>query len=596
MAYNSKSIQTLDQISHIRKRTGMYIGSQGSDGIFHLFKEVIDNSVDEHKTGHGDKIYVTVSDDNSITVQDGGRGIPFDKVIDVFTKERTSGKFDSTSYEFSAGLNGFGLKIVNALSSSLEVETWQNTSVYNIKFIKGVIKKNSETTNTWNNEKAVNGTTVTFTPDPEIFGDDKINIEDIKNKLFELANIYPGLVLNLIYQKENINYVEKAPLISLHSRVVVDPIFSFKCNNGINILIDYCQDSKSYINSFINSIRTDDNGSHVDAVFNSIGSGLKRITGKIFSRSQISQGLRLTLSAFFTTPNFKGQSKSKVSDSKVYDFVYNLIYDGIYKELVSNKEFTNYMVELINKQEAAISEIDIKKAVNNLKNNVRENRLPAKLSVAYNATPDTRELFIVEGESAAGGVKIACNKRFQEVLGIKGKITNAFKSSYSDLINSSEVNDIFLSIGSTESSNTPLRTKNVFIFPDADSDGSHIISLLLSLFSIIYPSFIKLNNLYIVKAPLFSLLSGDMRFYGHDVTKLKSDFKKKYPRNNFEVYRNKGLGEMQPDEMISVIHPDTRVVEKVELNNNSINELTKLMGPISDIRRLLIEELNNENK
>ena len=590
--YSSESIKTLDPLEHIRLRPGMYIGSIGLEGIHHLFNEVLDNAVDEYLAGFGKEIHI-IKFGKSLTVIDKGRGIPSDKIVDVFTKTLTGGKFNSDNYATSSGMNGIGLKAVNALSEILSVEVVRDNTIYEYHFNRGVLQSQSTT----GRPKIVaSGTTVSFNPDPEIFETVQFDLDLIKEKLFNLASVLPGLKLTFDDGENKYEYFETTPLRSIQDRNVSSSIFTYRfSDNVINILLDYSQDNKSYINSFCNTIKTSEDGSHVDAVYDCIIRALKQLTGKIFSRSQISQGLRLTISLFHNAPIYRGQSKSKISDSKVYKKVYDAIYSDIYNNLNTNKDFVNYMVELITQQEKLIQEIDIKKAINNIKSNVRENKLPEKLAVAHNCTPDERELFIVEGNSAGGSVKTARNPKFQEVLPLRGKVVNAMKSDFSSVISNKEVTDIFLAIGGMENTNTPLRTKNVFILTDADDDGSHIYSLLLSMFTVLFPTFVKKCNLYVVYPPLFTLMSDDIRIYGHDTKSLTAEFKKLHPKKSYEIHRNKGLGGMNSEELVPVIHPKSRKIVKVVIDKDSINQMNLLMGNLSEVRKEILNELEVES-
>jgi DNA gyrase/topoisomerase IV subunit B len=598
--YNSDSIKTLDSLEHIRLRSGMYIGSIGLEGIHHLFNEVLDNAIDEYISGNGKEILVCLDTKKDfIWVQDYGRGIPPDKIIDVFTKINTSGKFNDKVYHTSAGLNGIGLKAVTALSKDLKVKVYRDR-LYFYEFEKGKLtSKNTNLQNPFLDIKNGNtGTAVGFSPDSDIFETTKFDTDLIKTKLFNLASLLPGLLIK--YKEDDNEVIEFKSLIPLKDiqdkQLTSESIFEFeKSYDNLTIRLNYCKDSQCLISSYINTIHNFENGSHVDSVIDTLSSNLLKITGRTFSRTQVSQGLKLTVSLFFKEPIFRGQNKSKVSDNKVKKFVYDTIYNDIFKALNSNKEFINYMVELITQQEKLIQELDIKKTLNNIKANVRENKLPEKLSVAYNCTPNERELFIVEGNSAGGSVRTARNPKFQEVLPLRGKVINAMKSDFSSVISNKEVTDIFLAIGGMEETNTTLRTKNVFILADSDDDGAHIYSLILSMFTVLFPSFIKKHNLYVVYSPLFTLISGDIRMYGHNTKSVIAEFKKLHPKKNYEIHRNKGLGEMDSSELAPVIHPNTRKIDKAILVENSVNEMNLLMGSLSEARKSILTELEVEN-
>lgn len=828
MNYNKDSIKSLDIISHIRKRPGMYLPDIGIQGLHHLVEEVLNNSVDEFMVGHGKEISISISGDQ-VWIADNGRGIPFEKVVDVFSVAMTSGKFDSGAYTTSSGLNGTGLKAVNALSSQLSVTVYKEDKYVTREFKRGVLTNSKDGIN---KSKIKHGTIISFTPDSKIFEVLEYDKEILKNRLFYLSSILPGLKINLDINGEKIEYYETDKLTSIQQRNLQDKnaIFSYSYNsNSINLILNFISGFSTSITSFTNTIHNYENGSHVDAVFDALANSLKKITGKVFSKSQLSAGIVLTESVFFQEPVYRGQHKGKVSDSRIYKMVYDSIYDSLYTCLNTNKDFTKYLVELVTEQERLVQELDIKRAINTVKNATKENRLPVKLAIAHNCTSDTRELFLCEGESAGGcylgdteifdvnfnrikfedlekntkikdfytfscspsgnievskikdcfitkevtrlveinldngesfkcttdhlhmlrdgtyrradqlkendslmpiyyktngkrnqirtnigygtrykwdyvyylsknhkdvsisdlaklnldtlqvhhidedikndypnnlniltekeylkihcnhysleektfpdlfnnhkikkitsittenpipvydlevdseyhnfslaagifvhnSIKMARNKNFQEVLPLKGKGMNAFKAQYSDLLNNKEIVDIFLSIGGMESTQTIPRCKNVFILADADNDGKHISALLLSMFAVVYPSFVKNFNLYIVEPPLFSLISDDIRMYGHNVKDLTKKFKDKYKNKVFDVYRNKGLGEMNPSELEEFIHPKTRSVKKMQLTDISVSELLKLMGDFTDVRKLILEDMQNEEQ
>lgn len=618
MSYNKDSIKSLSLMDHIRKRPGMYIPDIGVQGLHHLIEEVINNSVDEYLIGSGNHVEVTVFEDGKgetrVSILDNGRGIPvgyrtdmkMDILTAIFTESFTGGKFDAGNYNTSSGMNGIGLKAVNALSSSMTVAVTHANEpniVYLQSFSKGI--PSSKVMKSIDEPTVTNppGTLITFIPDPSIFETTSYDIPMLKERLSFLASIVPGLRLTLHHihdnQTDTDTWLETNKLELIHEQGKLSEFdqannlleFSYD-STMVSIRLSYYQSSRSFVSSFVNTIHTYDNGSHVDCCRDAIVNSLKRLTGKVFSKSQISTGLGLTISVFCNEPIFRGQAKSQLHDNKIYKDIYNAVYPVLYAALEKNKTFLSYIVDLINSQEKAIQELDIKKAINTIKASSKENKLPLKLTVAYNCTVDERELIIVEGDSAAGGVKTARNS-FQEVLPIKGKILNAYKTMYTDLLKSPEVMDVFLAIGSMESSGTPLRTKNVYILSDSDPDGGHIQSLFLSLMAVVYPSFIRDHNLSIIHAPLFTIISGDVRMYGHSVKDVTTKFKTKYKNRAYEICRNKGLGEMDAIELREVIDPKTRVTTQVSLGKSSLMELEKLMGNFTEIRKLIVDELEN---
>lgn len=604
--YNSSSIKNLSAREHIRLRPSMYIPSVDIIGLHHLLEEVLNNSIDEHLAGFGNKIDIIIKRlhdrSDQVTIRDYGRGIPtgyskklgMDSMEAIFTKINTSGKFDNSSYSTSSGLNGVGMKVISALSETLIATTGvgaakAQTTV--LEFVGGAPRPLKTRPGEFL------GTEIFYVPDSSIFETTQHDLFTLDRRLKSLSSILPGLELTLDFNGEVTRYceTEKFELIQNTGIGSNEVLFQFKSfSREVSLILTFCKTQNSYIDSFVNTINTYEHGSHVDAVIESVINSL--IKRKTFTRSQITQGMVLTISVFHNQPKFRGQHKGKLADSEIKKLVYDFVHNDLYTEIQKNKEFIDYLVIRANEQEKIINELDVKKAISTIRNNVKENRLPSKLSVAHNCSPEDRELFIVEGASAGGTVKTARNPRFQEVLSLKGKPVNALKSSYGDTVNNEEVIDIFLSLGGMENSNTPLRTKNVFILPDADVDGSHIRALLFSIFAKVYPSFIKNFNLYVVRPPLFSLVSGDIRVYGHSTTETIEKFKKAHGNKKYDLYRNKGLGEMSANELEPVINPKTRIVDKVVMTEYSLQKLEEILGESSALRKTLILDSNEERE
>jgi len=619
MDYNKDSIVHLNPIEHIRKRPGMYIGSIDIEGLHHLVRESVDNVVDEYLAGYGKDIIVTIERNanyDKIIISDSGRGIPvgyrddfqMDVLTAIFTLTSTGGKFNHSTYSTSSGCNGVGLKAITALSSYLKVSVAHKDGmiVYEQEFKNG----SPSTDVTKIKRKSTRGTTIEFVPDKDIFETLFIDLNEIKKRLSFLASLLPGFHVKLIFNdlesepntsETILDLVFNKPLEYIHKELVPDAvkfnsIFKFEYNSeSVQAILSYHQGTNESSNiSFINTIHTYDGGSHVDSFIKAILDSLKRLTGRQFTKYQVTPGMNMVISVFKSDVVLKGQHKSKVADSEVKNLVYNEIYTPLFKAISASPEFQNYIVNLITSQEQVLEDITIKQAVKTIRNKTRENRLPKKLSVVYNCKPEDREIFICEGDSAGGGIKTARDPKFQEVLPIKGKIINAFKASYTDMLNSKEAVDIFLSIGGMENSNTTLRCHNLFILADSDPDGAHISALVMSLVAVGFPSFIRKHNLYLVHPPLFTAIYNDYRIYGHSVKDVKSKFKKAYGNKIPEIYRNKGLGEMSPRELKDVIDRKTRKVTKIEFNDNSIIELEKLMGSFTDVRKAILNEIEDE--
>ena len=610
-SYTSEQMKSLSWQEQARKRPGMWIGSTGSQGVLHLLNEAIDNAVDEFTAGFGSTITIRITNnkDNTqtISVEDEGRGIPYGLDSDgnnTFTKSATvmftGGKYDNESYKFNAGMNGSGLKLINVFSTSLILISKRDNQIYSQNFSLGYPTSDISIASS-----SGTGTKATFTPDPEIFGEYQVSEEDIIFRCKSIASLVPNCkIVGYIDDNKVCEFLDQEELLTLQSDIALDkkPVFSFsffspmsttQANSEdipyrISCRLEYYPVSNKASLSFCNTVFTSDMGSHDDAFLKVIRDSLKKITGYTLNNSQISTGLCYSLSVFKQNPVFRGQSKTRVSDEVIYNTVYHDLYPVIYEALTDNKSFIRYFTQLIIEQNKLIEETALKETTQSIKDSVKNNELPASLKIAYNCKPDKRELIICEGKSASGSVKEAVLP-FQEVLPLRGKILNTAKSDFSLILKNQEIQDIFKSIGGMEKTSTTLRTHNVFILADADPDGSHIYSCLVTLFIKLFPSFIKKHNLYICHPPLFTATDGVHYEYASTAKKAGAKFRKRYKNAKFQILRNKGLGEMDAEELAPVLDPATRSVTKVTLSDDSIAQVDAIMGKSSSVREKLLE-------
>lgn len=605
--YDTSSIKILTFRDHIRLRPGMYIGGLDEDGIHHLFREILDNSIDEIMAGHGNTIFIHLHKDlNVVCIQDRGRGIPFgihtdtgkETLIELCCSSFSGGKFDTDSYDISSGMNGIGMGAVNALSEYMKVSSYRaDGSSAHVIFDRGEVR-------TLSNEPIIKGTipgtNVEFKPDETIFPDIRFNEQRIHILLSELSNILPKksfifTVWDKSVKLSETTYLQQDYLTGIYDDLKSpDEIFKYQyLKDDLSAIVWYNKNNHTMMKSFMNVINTEDHGSHVDGIVNAIINALKKITGRLFRKNQILPGLNIVVSMKYSFPIFKGQSKSKVADTNVEKLVYSQLYNEIYSNLLANKSFVNYLVTIIDAQSKVIDDIEIKSSISAIKDRVKSNALPAKLMAVYGCSPDDRELIICEGDSAMGGVSMARNPNFQEVLPIKGKILNPFKADIANVYKSKEVSDIFTAIGGMENTNTILRCKKVFILTDADADGSHIAALLASIFISLYPSFIKNHELYIMNTPLYTAVVGDNRAYGHTAILARKNFVKKFGnRSKPDIRLNKGLGEMASIELVDVLSPATRDIVKLEFGNDSSKLMEELMGSSVETRYNILKDLN----
>lgn len=492
-SYNSEQMKSLSWQEQARTRPGMWIGATGNAGVLHLINEAIDNSVDEFTTGFGKTIKIAINTNKNqtqtITIEDEGRGIPYglnEQGVNTFTASATvmftGGKYDNASYKFNAGMNGSGLKLINVFSTNMILLSRRDGNQYKQEFSLGYPKSEIETS-----VSQGTGTSVIFTPDPEIFGDYCVTKEDIIFRCKCIASLVPGCqVIGYIDNEIVCDFLEKEELVRLLEDVSFNQssVFSFDyCGElstteekGENIpykvsfsLRYYPTNNKNSL-SFCNTVYTSDAGSHDDAFMRVLRDSLKKVTGYSVNNSQVSTGLSYILSVSKQNPLFRGQSKTRVSDETIYNCVYKDLYPVIYQAIADNKEFVNYFTQLLTSQDKLIEETALKEASQNIKESVKNNELPKSLKIAYGYKPSERELLIVEGKSASGSVKEAALP-YQEVLPLRGKVLNTAKSEFSNIIKNQEIKDIFKAVGGMEGTNTALRTHNVFIVNDADPDG-----------------------------------------------------------------------------------------------------------------------------
>lgn len=486
--YEIKSIKTLSAVEHLRLRPGMWIGSTSSEGILHLLSEVIDNSVDEFNEGRGNRISIYIDQSKSndiITVRDYGSGIPSGVTEDgentltkIFTKLFTGGKFEDAYASDVSGMNGVGVKAVNALSSVLKVDSYYNGVRYHQEFRKGI----EYTPVVEHGTAKESGTKITFIPDPDIFKDARISIEDVIQKGKYLSSVKPNLQIDIQIKNQNqeiqeYSFKEEKELDSIlnEGRIKSEdfkPLLEFSYfSDNVRVRLEYQTTSSSSLKSFCNTVYTRDGGYHEDSVISVLLNCVKKLTGRNISKSLILQGLNCVISVYKKNPIYRGQNKTRIADEDIKKFVYEELYQPVYDELSKRKKFLKYITEISQAQEKAIEESALKAVSTDIKSRSRDNQLPENLVYVQKCNPEKRELIITEGLSASGGVAKARLTEFQEVLPIKGKCLNLIKSGMTKALDNAEVQNIFLAIGGMEGTNTKLRTHNVLILSDSDADG-----------------------------------------------------------------------------------------------------------------------------
>ena len=540
--YTASSIKVLKDLTAVRKRPSMYIGNTSTEGLHRLLYEVVDNSVDEALAGYCDKIDIRILTDNSIIVKDNGRGIPVDihksenlpALEVVMTKLHAGGKFDNKSYKVSGGLHGVGVSVVNALSEYLEVEVYLNNAVYHQRYERGVTVAPIETIG----KTKKGGTSIHFRPDGKIFDSIDFSFDIICQRMRELAFLNTGLRINIFddragrekeffYKGGIVSFVEH---LNRNQDVIhPKPIYINGERNGVDIDIAF-QYSHSYIQkifSFANNINTKDGGSHLSgfkaALTRSINSYLQasqqnkniKLTG-----DDVREGLTGVITVKLREAQFEGQTKSRLGNSEVKGLVENLVNEkltAIFEENPSIiKSILNKVIGAATAREAAhkARELTRRKGI------LSDSFLPGKLADCQEKEPERSELFLVEGDSAGGSAKQGRDRRFQAILPLKGKILNIEKARFDKMLSSTEIKTMISAlgagIGQEEYDLSRLRYNKVIIMTDADVDGSHIRTLLLTFFYRQMPDLVEEGHLYVAKPPLYRLKDGKKEAFLHN--------------------------------------------------------------------------------
>lgn len=626
-AYDASQIQVLEGLEAVRKRPGMYIGSTSSEGLHHLVWEIVDNSIDEALAGFASSIQVIIEPDNSITVVDDGRGIPVDiqaktgrpAVETVFTILHAGGKFGGGGYKVSGGLHGVGSSVVNALSTTLDVKVYKEGKVYYQEYHRGAVVDDLKVID----ETDRHGTTVHFVPDPEIFTETTVfNFDKLATRVRELAFLNRGLKISIEDKRE-----EKPVLKEYHydggiksyvehlnvSKTVIfpDPIYLEGEQQGITVEVSmqYTDSYHSNLLSFANNIHTYEGGTHefgfktaLTRVINDYArkSKLMKENDENLTGEDVREGLTAVISIKHPDPQFEGQTKTKLGNSEVRTVTDRLFSEHFTKFLMENPNVGRQVVEkglLASKARQAAKRA---REMTRRKGALEISNLPGKLADCSSNDPEKCELFIVEGDSAGGSAKQGRSREFQAILPIRGKILNVEKASMDKILANEEIRSLFTAMGTGFGADFDVakaRYHKLVIMTDADVDGAHIRTLLLTLFYRYMRPIVEAGYVYIAQPPLYGVKQGKNIHYIQPGKNAEQDLK-----NTIEslpatpkptVQRYKGLGEMDDHQLWeTTMDPENRMMLRVSVDDaieaDQIFEM--LMGDRVEPRRAFIEE------
>ncbi len=631
--YNAKDIEVLEGLEPVRKRPGMYIGSTNQDGLHHLVNEVLDNSIDEVLAGHATDISFQYKKDGSIKIKDNGRGIPIDfhpkfknkRALEVvLTTLHAGGKFNSNAYKTSGGLHGVGISVVNALSSLLQVQVFKDGKVYRQDYSKGKVKTKIKIEKC---SKKLKGTEISFIPDESIFEETQFVPKKLYNFINMKSVLVGGTTINFEIDKELIK--DKTPTKkSFFYKKGIEDYFQLEYANNSKLfeknfflkskiidneyfetLITFNTNENSTLMSYCNTIETPDGGSHENGIRNGILKAIKLYGQKNqFSKisninhSDIFDYSNVIISIFINDPSFEGQTKKRIIMPNLQKEIETKTQQEFLLWLNANKK--NSKILLDNLIERALQRTDLSKIKELDRKNIKErNRLPGKLVDCSSKSIKDSEIFIVEGDSAGGSAKQARNREFQAILPLRGKILNVYNVGLSKIADNNEIQNLIQSLGCGIGKNfeiSKLRYEKIILMTDADVDGSHIATLLITFFYKYMKNLIDENKLYLAMPPLFKIYNKNKSFYAYDEKEKDKLIEKEFKSDNYNITRFKGLGEMPADQLKettmdqnkrNLILINSEKAKKDIKNTESLFET--LMGKQAELRFKFIQ--NNAN-
>ena len=622
--YNADQIQILEGLEGVRRRPGMYIGSTSARGLHHLVYKIVDNAVDEALAGFCSVITVTVNPDNSVTVVDNGRGIPVDiqkkagisALEVVFTILHAGGKFGGGGYKVSGGLHGVGASVVNALSEWLKVEVRREGKIYEEKFERGKVVSPITVTGECGSEES--GTTVTFLPDSEIFEETVYDYDTLKTRLRETAFLTKNLKIILRDEREEkrentfhyeggikefVTYLNRGKT-PLYEQV----IYCEGLQNSVmvEVAIQHNDSFNENIYTFVNNINTPEGGTHLTGFKNAVTKTFNDYarTNKLLKDSEdnlsgedIREGMTAIISVKVEDPQFEGQTKQKLGNSEVVSAVSTVVSEQLTYFLEQNPNAAKQICEKAILAQRARAAARKARDLTRRKSALDSMALPGKLADCSSKNPEECEIFIVEGDSAGGSAKTARSRATQAILPLRGKILNVEKARLDRVYENAEIKAMITAFGTgihEDFDITKLRYNKIIIMTDADVDGAHIATLMLTFIFRFMPELIKEGHVFLAQPPLYKLEKNQKIWYAYSDEELASIIREVGRDQNNKIQRYKGLGEMDADQLWeTTMDPERRILLRVNMDEDSLSELdltfTTLMGDQVEPRREFIE-------
>ncbi|MDU5100012.1 MAG: DNA topoisomerase (ATP-hydrolyzing) subunit B [Peptoniphilus grossensis] len=620
--YDASDIQVLEGLDPVRKRPGMYIGSTGPRGLHHLVYEVVDNSIDEALAGICDHIIIKINKNGSVEITDNGSGIPVaihpqtgkSTVETVLTILHAGGKFDNSAYKVSGGLHGVGVSVVNALSNKLVATVKRDGKIYRQEFSKGVRKSELEVIGETKLDDT--GTTIYFEPDDTIFETVEFSDEVLSKRFREMAFLNKGIKIEFIDERKDLNEVYHyeggiksfVEFINKKKKPIHDEIIyidEVREETAVEIAIQYTDSYSEVVLSFANNINTEEGGSHLSGfrsaltrTLNDYGRKNNIIKEKEenLSGEDVREGISAVISVKLTDPQFEGQTKAKLGNSETRGIVDSVLSEDLAVFLEENpkvgKQILDKALSARRAREAARKARDLTRK----KNNLESMTLPGKLKDCQNDDPEKNEIFLVEGNSAGGSATDGRDSAYQAILPLRGKIMNVEKARLDKMLNSSEIRAMITAFGTgigEEFDINKLRYDKIIIMTDADVDGAHIMTLLLTFFFRYMKPLIEEGHVYVAQAPLYGIEKGTKILrYCHNEKELRLALKE-YKDAKINIKRYKGLGEMNPEQLWeTTMNPDNRLLLKVNIDDltEADDTFSILMGTDVEPRRDFITE------